>query len=595
MSSTLHRTLWLAALLFAAGPQAPAREAGTNYPAWDTASDTWVATDALGRRLPGYAEAGPPRADRFVGVFYFLWLGPHAQGGPYDVTRLKAENPSAPRWGPFYAPHHWGESVFGYYLSEDPFVLARHAQMLADAGVDTLIFDVTNQLTYQDNYRALLRVFSEIRARGGRTPQVMFLCPFWQPAKVVAELWRDLYQPGLYPDLWFRWEGKPLILADVNQVLDTNHLVREFFTFRRPQPDYFQGPTRPGMWSWLEVSPQHAFTNSQGQAEQMSVGVAQNAVRGRLGSMSEPGVCGRSFHAGKPAQKPEDVLQGYNFAEQFENALKRDPRFIFVTGWNEWIAGRFPEFNGVHGDALFPDEYDQENSRDIEPMKGGHGDNYYYQLAGYVRRFKGVRPPPLASPARAIRLAGGFEQWAEVTPEFRDDAGDTSPRDFSGYNHCAHYTNNSGRNDFVALKAACDKDNVYFYARTREPITPSSDPRWMMLLIDADQDHRTGWEGYDFIVNRTRRDATTGVLERNTGGWHWAAVCDVKFVVKGDQMHLAVPRAALGLGRDRGPVKIDFKWADNVPESGNILDFIDNGDVAPNGRFNYRYEQRQKL
>jgi len=23
-----------------------------------------------------------------------------------------------------------------------------------------------------------------------------------------------LYQPGIYPDLWFHWEGKPLILAD---------------------------------------------------------------------------------------------------------------------------------------------------------------------------------------------------------------------------------------------------------------------------------------------------------------------------------------------------------------------------------------------
>ena len=50
-----------------------------------------------------------------------------------------------------------------------------------------------------------------------------------------------------------------------------------------------RGRRKPDMWSWLEVFPQHVFTNSAGQKEQMSVGVAQNAVNGRLGSMSEAG------------------------------------------------------------------------------------------------------------------------------------------------------------------------------------------------------------------------------------------------------------------------------------------------------------------
>src|SRR5208337_3971980 len=54
--------------------------------------------------------------------------------------------------------------------------------------------------------------------------------------------------------------------------------LREFFTFRKPQPDYFRGPTGPDMWSWLEVYPQHVFRNSKGEKEQMSVGIAQNAV-----------------------------------------------------------------------------------------------------------------------------------------------------------------------------------------------------------------------------------------------------------------------------------------------------------------------------
>jgi hypothetical protein len=556
-------------------------------PSWDNYSDTWVATDALGRRLPGYAQVGPPRKDRFVGVFYFLWLGSNVQGGPYDVSKLKATNPEHPAWGPYYAPHHWGESVFGYYLTQDPYVLRKHAQMLADAGVDTVIFDVSNQATYKSNYLELMKVFSEIRRDGGRTPQIAFLCPFWKPVKVIEELYKELYEPGLYPDLWFRWQGKPLILADPAAA---SPATRKFFTFRKPQPDYFQGPTQPDMWSWLEVFPQHAFTNAAGVNEEMSVGVAQNAVHGRLGSMSEPGVAGRSFHHGQLATKPQDVLQGYNFAEQFEHALRLDPEFVFITGWNEWIAGRHPEFNKVHGD-MFPDEYDQENSRDIEPMNGGHGDNYYYQMTAFIRRYKGVRQPPQASHRKTIRLESGFSQWADVSPEYRDDIGDVVHRDFAAFNNFTRYTNNSGRNDFVAAKVTNDRKSVFFYARTRDTLTPSTDTNWMMLLIDADQNHATGWEGYDFIVNRSKRDSTHGILERNVGGWNWSPVCDVRFVAVGNELHLALPRSVFKAQSAKSPLRFDFKWVDNITGPITADKLITDGDAAPDGRFNYRFEE----
>jgi hypothetical protein len=124
------------------------------------------------------------------------------------------------------------------------------------------------------------------------------------------------------------------------------------------------------MWSWLEIYPQHRFTNSAGINEQMSVGVAQNAVNGRLGSMSEPGAQGRSFHNGATDQSPNAVRYGLNATEQWERALREDPEFIFVTGWNEWIAGRFAEFNRVKFPVMFVDQFDQEHSRDIEPMRG---------------------------------------------------------------------------------------------------------------------------------------------------------------------------------------------------------------------------------
>ena len=183
--------------------------------------------------------------------------------------------------------------------------------------------------------------------------------------------------------------------------------IQTFFTFRKPQPDYFQGPTGPDQWSWLEVYPQHVFSNSRGEKEQMSVGVAQNAVGDRLGCMSEPGARGRSFHDGavRPPN-PTPCSTVTTSREQWERALQEDPQAVFVTGWNEWIAGRFDEFNGIKTPPMFVDQFDHEHSRDIEPMKGGHGDNYYYQLVNYVRRYKGV-------PADRPRVAAvDLDRWS---------------------------------------------------------------------------------------------------------------------------------------------------------------------------------------
>src|SRR5205085_213294 len=132
-----------------------------------------------------------------------------------------------------------GESLFGYYLADDPWVIRKHAQMLSDAGVDVIIFDTSNRLTYRRDYVALMSVYDSMRKSGARTPAVAFLTPFGDPRATVRELYEQLYAPGEFPDLWFRWEGKPLILANPAKV---GAKEREFFTFRDPQPDYFIGP-----------------------------------------------------------------------------------------------------------------------------------------------------------------------------------------------------------------------------------------------------------------------------------------------------------------------------------------------------------------
>ncbi len=161
-----------------------------------------------------------------------------------------------------------------------------------------------------------------------------------------------------------------MILANPQFFQQTPEILN-FFTFRTPQPSYFVGPTGSNQWGWLEVFPQHIFNNSDNVAEQMTVGVAQNAVGDRLGSMSEIGVKGRSFHNNTIPSGNKLTPYGLNVQEQWERALQVDPEFVFVTGWNEWIVMRLSEFASIKLPVMFVDEFDWEHSRDIEPCAGG--------------------------------------------------------------------------------------------------------------------------------------------------------------------------------------------------------------------------------
>ncbi len=519
---------------------------------WDKANGAegvpWPATDGLGRAAPVGAEVGPLRANRTVGMFYFLWLtGLNAKSprgdGPFGVSRILAADPRAldkpdsPLWGPIGTPHYWGEPLYGYYQSDDAWVLRRHAYLLADAGIDVLVFDTTNTVTYKNIYMKLCEVFAQIRSQGEATPRIAFMVNT-TAADTADTLHRDLYAPGLFRDLWFEWQGKPLMICDPQEA---SPAVREFFTLRKAHWP-FQMINTPNAWHWEATYPQpYGYTDAPGRAEQVSVSVAQNlrASDGLVTNMSRLDARGRSFHDGREETGGDAVARGLNFEEQWRRARELEPPFVLVTGWNEWIAGRFGQ---PAGPIEFVDQFSEEFSRDIEPMRGGHGDNYYYQLVSNVRRYKGAAPLPTASPAKTIRIEGDFDAWRDVAPEFKDHVGETAPRDHDGAAGL-HYANHTGRNDFETLKVARDADNIYFYARTREAIRAPAGAAGMWLLIDADQNPATGWQGFDVIVNRVVENGV-GWLERNNGDWNWQRVGPVKSRVSGREIQIAVPRVA---------------------------------------------------
>jgi hypothetical protein len=217
--------------------------------------------------------------------------------------------------------------------------------------------------------------------------------------------------------------------------------------------------------------------------------------------------------------------EGLYFDEQWKHALPHDPEFVFITGWNEWVAQRFLSdgtmtFQGrvlPAGETFFVDLYDQEFSRDIEPMRGGFGDNYYWQAVANIRRYKGARPVPAASPAKTLTIPGDFKQWANVKPAYLDDLHDTTHRDHDGVAGAGHYTNPTGRNDLDTAHVAHNAKHLAFHITTREPLTPATDADWMVLLLDLDQNAKTGRLGHDFRLNQTRPSPDQASLERWNG------------------------------------------------------------------------------
>jgi len=290
--------------------------------------------------------------------------------------------------------------------------------------------------------------------------------------------------------------------------------------------------------------------------------------------------------------KENAILYGANFAQQFEYAISEDPEFVFITGWNEWVAGRYdywpphsPDPKGTYTvENAFPDQFDDLHSRDIEPSAGVLKDHYYYQMVSYIRRFKGIRGTPPKPTEKTIDIAS--DSWEGVDTIYRAYKNNTQPRSSNGYKGF-FYENQTGRNDIALAKVAHDSDYIYFMVECTGDISPKTEGAWMRLFIGVKGQNGNSWEGFGYVVNR-QTPGEKAVLERSTGGWNWEAISEVDYVVDKKQLRLAIPRSALGV--EGGPFTLRFKWNDNMQKEGDIMDFYQNGDTAPGGRFCFVYE-----
>lgn len=526
-----------------------------------------AATDHLGRTIATREEAGPEKQGREVGLFYYLWHGQHGTQGPYDISKMEAhdpdvmDHPDSPLWpDSSHSPMlHWGEPLFGYYLSTDEWVLRRHVQMFIDAGIDVLYFDTTNGYHYRETTDKLFPILEEYRKKGFKVPK---FCYYMAPARRgcgtsnVLDVWLDYYQNRKFEELYYRWNGKPLIITHPDRPYRQEML--DFFTFRRPT---WYCPDVPETWYWAGMPKPNVAKDRNGKPEMIALTVSSPHVATDIPKDSKyiPGdnLGASEFHWGAPLQtrswhdgardtRENAAHYGFFLKEQMDWALKPehdDVPLVFVCQWNEWLVPfltrKTNDLYAMQHWIKLADEYNLESSRDIEPMKGGYQDAYYLQLVDFVRRWKGL-------PAPAVAKAGDTVIYKEMT-------GDCAPRNHRGYDAVGVYTNFTGRNEFKELRVTCDGKRVVFAAETVKPAVIES-PRSMNLLVK---------------VPGAKLDAL-GYTHRFTGAASYS-----------------VPLEDLGL-KSGESFKLEFKWSDNR-QSDDPMDFYVNGDAAPRGRMNWTF------
>ncbi len=635
-----------------------------NKPYRDLFSDTWVATDAIGRKMPSFDDVGPVKEDkrRVVSIFYITW---HTEDhfsnfkSPYaaDVSKILKTDPSArldgnhPLWTE--GSYHWGEPELGYFLSQDEYVIRKDMAMLATAGVDVLVMDVTNAVRYWDEWVVLFTTMQKMKNEGKKVPQFCFWAFNGPVITVVQDLFDNIYKVSNFKDLWFYWDGKPLLLyngkpdkdatGQVYQnpnphyipaaVTDVNHPyygdpyytqeyytdytqeVKDFFTLRTMWWGYYEwaGARFVGTednWSFgydlsddrvKAMNPDDLVSTHNNSKEQAAVTPAQHpsSLVGKSWRRETGQPVLNEFDKASTAfvpwlEKTVSNPEGYGiyFQDRWDEALKTDPEFLYINDWNEWTAGKYAPTNGGvtpfmrrNSTYFFVDQYNDEFNRCVQPMKGGYTDNYYMQMAQNIRKYKGVRPGSEPQRYDSIRIDGQFSDWDKIVNEYRDAEGDTYQRNHNGYGGL-HYTNETGRNDIVTSKVTFDNQNISFYVKTAQALTPSSDSNWMLLFLDTDRNKGTGWEGYDFVINHSVLSNTQTTVKQ-WDGVGWVNEFAIPISLNGDAFELSVPRTALLM--EEGIPEFYFHWSDNAQQLNDISCFFNDGESAPDRRFDYNF------
>ncbi len=545
-------------------------------------------SDALGRTWQ--AADAKKDGERYVGVFYSLWLGQHPEltrqinniqelidDGEDGLAQLN----DVSDYGQFY---FWGEPLYGYYSMTDRWVVTRHMELLTMAGVDFLCIDATNKFIYEDVVDVLMSVLTDFSQQGFDVPKVSFYTNT-DSATTVDKLYAAYYEAHPeWDDLWFKPHGKPLIVATTKDNNNASDMVKyggeasyvgwkmkEYFEIRESQ--WPNGDNNDNGLPWMSWEyPQYIHNGA------IACPVAQHSHTGIDASLMHP-ESSRAYN-NVTGRVEDDWTAGRSFQDMWDTVHANDDKVTLVlcASFNEWQAQHL-------GPNKFVDVYNHEYSRDIEMMKGGYGDNYYLQLLENVRRYKYTDAAAYALPMASVRIekGAGDPAWDRAVA-YADFVGDCMTRRHFDAAGTYLYRDDSNRNDIAGIRVIHDEKNLYVRVTCAEEITAyeEGDAGWMNLLLSTGADE--SFAGFDFIVNRSPSDGKTSIEQLKDGEWKTVGTAGMK--LEGKDLFLSIPWSVLDV--QPGSL-IRFKAADNVTEQFDIMDYYVSGDSAPIGRLAYSY------
>jgi hypothetical protein len=561
-----------------------------------------VGVDQFGR---SFGAVSSLKTNKQVGLFFWLWIGQPYANGIYDATSILAM-PNGLKLltdvashneaiSPNGQAHFWGEPIWGYYNSDDVWVLRKQVEMLTIAGVDFIFFDATNAFIYKHVFDRLLKIIHEYQEKGWSPPKVVFYTHS-RSFQTIRELYRDLYKPGLYSDTWYKVDGKPMIIGYTNPQDDLNEAksrgdntyapgilsdeILSFFHFKRPQ--WPSDPVYPDGFPWVEwifPQPMHNGVMNVTVASHPSVPMSFSLTKGLVN-------WGRGWDPDTKTNVSENVDKGTFFQRQWDHALQSNPDMITIGGWNEWIAYKQPYWD----EYVLVDAVNKEYSRDIEPMKGGYEDAFYIQMIQNIRRYKGVEASNETVRKKTINIGAGAAQWNDVPAIGVNIHTKAFGRDAYGAATAIRYSQASPSNHITDVKVTHDDKNIYFFIRCRDQFSANSGrSNWLNILIGTGEPRLKNWESYEYLIGETFTGDNVSVGKLNSD-FKTTNTGNARFIQNENVIQIECAREMLGLNNNN---KFYFKVAAGVEEPSDIMSYYASGVSLPIGRLSYLYQMEK--
>lgn len=555
-----------------------------------------VGFDEQGRTVKAVSSK---REKKDVGLFYFIWLDGFGDiylnseiREKYGDKALFHEDRKESPVGQF---HWWAEPLFGYYSSADEWVIRKHMEMLTNSGIDFIVFDATNGFTYPSAYKRILKVCHEMNEAGWDAPQIAFFTHSLS-IQTIKTLYNELYSKDLYPDTWYRIDGKPLIIGYTDGQRDHEvsgsssykpgdlpQDLQDFFHIRTARWPY--DPVEDDSFPYCEwVYPQPLNKDLISVCIASHVGVPFSFSLTHENWMN----WGRGYNVDTGKNVAEDVVKGTFFQSQWKTVFDIDPDMVFVTGWNEWVALKSP----YEGEYMFCDNVDMEYSRDAEPMRGGYEDAYYIQMMMNIRNYKynSIDNAVADSVKKSIDIKSDVSQWDDINAIYRNINIANIKRHARGASSKVKYELDPNRNNIEYIKTTCDNENIYMMIKCTETIVSADDPSWMNIFIGLGEkpSMNKGWESYEYVINRSR-DAAGGTakIEKLSKDFSGSECGTAEYTVSDSVMQIKIPKSSISL---KANASFYFKVADGVAQPDEIMSYYESGMSMPIGRLSYLYQ-----